>query len=258
MTMKLLSRWSLIPLLLFAPLVHAADLGECASMVEDVGEPESADENRVLCRIGYLVSYNPAHKTPDWVLEALTPDRFKKNVTRDNRGFVADPDLPGDESAITSDYTNSGYDRGHMSPAADNTWSEDAMAETFYLSNIVPQYGPSMNRGIWKQLEEKVRDWAVDREKIIVVSGPVYSAKPKTIGGNKVAVPTGLYKIIYDPDVGRALAFYFDNKPYPKAKLDKFITTVREIEDMTGITFFTALDNRTRNKLETSEGVLWR
>ncbi len=249
--------------LLFGPGGHAAGLGECAALVADTGEPEtrsSDDDHMVLCRTGYLVSYHTGHRTPAWVLEVLTPERFAKNVTRDNRPFVPDPDVArANKSAVTGDYAKSGFDRGHMSPAADNTWLEEAMAESFYLSNIAPQYGPSMNRGIWAQLEARVRDWAISRERLVVVSGPIYGAKPKTIGDNKVAVPEGFFKIVYDPAAQRALAFYFDNKPYPKAKLDSsYLVTVNEIEEKAGIQFFSALDKRARTRVKASKGALWR
>lgn len=252
----------LLVLLLLAPAAHAAGLGDCAAWFVEIGEPETrADgDQMVLCRTGYLVSYHTGHRTPSWVLEVLTSDRFVKNVTRSNRPFVPDPDVKqAGKTAVTGDYTGSGFDRGHMSPAADNTWLEEAMAESFYLSNIAPQHGPSMNRGIWAQLEDRVRDWAVSRERIIVISGPVFGTKPRRIGDNKVAVPDGFFKIVYDPAAQRALAFYFDNKPYPRAKLDgSFLVTVSEVEEKTGLKLFSALDQRTRKRVKSTKGALWR
>ena len=212
----------------------------------------------VLCRSGYLVSYNTEHRTPIWVLEELTPARFVRNASRDDLPFVRDPDVPLEQSARSSDYTHSGFDRGHMSPAADNSWLELAMRESFYLSNIAPQHGPQMNRGIWKDLEQRTREWATSRGKIMVVSGPVFGANPTRIGPNQVAVPEGFFKVLYDPVMRRALAFYFDNKPYADPSLAPNITTVREIEAKTGITFFPELGPRARKMVTQTRSALWR
>jgi endonuclease G len=94
---------------------------------------------------------------------------------------------------------------------------------------------------------------------IIVISGPIYGSKPKRIGDNKVAVPDGFFKIVYDPGMQRVLAFYFDNKPYPKAKLDaSYLISVSEVEEKTGLQLFSALDKRARKRVKSSKGALWR
>ena len=82
------------------------------------------------------------------------------------------------------------------------------MIECFYLSNMVPQVGKGMNQGIWKDLEEKVRKWAIARGELFIFTGPVYEGGAKeTIGKNRVAVPSALYKIIYDPNKERGYSF---------------------------------------------------
>lgn len=249
-------------LLLLSPTVaaQAADPDPCVSWALETGHPEMESRDtdyQMICHEGYLVAYNLTHKTPDWVLEVLTPERLVKNAKRKGLRFKPDPAVKRSESAVSSDYTHSGFDRGHMSPAGDNTWKMQAMKESFYLSNVAPQYGPSMNRGIWKKLETRTRDWTKARGRIIVVSGPFYGAKPKSIK-NGVAVPDGFFKVLYDPGIGRALGFYFENKPYKGAKLADFITPIAEIEEKTGITFFPAMDRRTQTRLVSSKGGMWR
>ena len=92
--------------------------------------------------------------------------------------------------------TKSGYDRGHMAPAADMKWSKQAMEESFYMSNICPQ-NPNLNRGDWNDLEEKSRQWAKKYGAVYIACGPIYDTKrPKRIGNNKVAVPHAFYKVI--------------------------------------------------------------
>jgi endonuclease G len=73
-------------------------------------------------------------------------------------------------SAVTKDYAKSGYDRGHPARAADLGWSAQTMRESFYFSNMSPQL-PAFNRGIWKKMEEKVRDWALTYDTIFIVTG---------------------------------------------------------------------------------------
>ena len=109
--------------------------------------------------------------------------------------FRKDPHV-STESATLSDYKGSGYDRGHIIPAADMKWSPDAMSASFFMSNMSPQ-DPSFNRGIWKKLEEQVGKWALENSEIYIVTGPVLTDGPyQTIGVNKVAVP----KYYYNPD----------------------------------------------------------
>lgn len=100
-------------------------------------------------------------------------------------------------TANDNDYKGSGYDRGHLAPAADMGWSVKAMEESFYYSNMSPQK-PSFNRGIWKQLEELTRDWTVENKEIYIVTGGVLNDSLPTIGKNKVSVPKYFYKVILD------------------------------------------------------------
>ena len=253
--------WLLALLLAGLPVgvARADGVGACAAWVARTGTPQTTagvGPAMVLCRTGYLVSYNTEHRTPIWVLEELTAARFERNASRDDLPFVPDPGVPAEGTARTGDYARTGFDRGHMSPAADNSWLEQAMRESFYLSNIAPQHGPQMNRGIWKDLEQRTREWAVSRGKIMVVSGPVFGVMPPRING--VAVPEGFFKVLYDPVMRRALAFYFDNKAYADGNLEPNIRTVREIEAKTGITFFPELGPRARKMVTQTRAALWR
>ncbi len=145
----------------------------------------------------------------------------------------------------------SGYDRGHMAPAADMKWSKQAMAESFYMSNICPQ-NPNLNRGDWNDLEEKSRQWAKKYGAVYIACGPVYDhGKPKRIGNNKVAVPDAFYKVILinDSKTPQAIGFLFPNKAGHKP-LKKYIVTVDSVEKRTGIDFFPALPDEVENRIE--------
>ena len=105
---------------------------------------QSGTGGQILKRKGYTLSYNADYKTPQWVAWELTKKETKGKEGRTDK-FLPDPDVRG-AKAYTGDYTKSGYDRGHMAPAADMKWSKQAMEESFYMSNICPQ-NPNLNRG---------------------------------------------------------------------------------------------------------------
>ena len=121
-------------------------------------------QEQIIRHSGYTVSYNKDLKIPNWVSYELTRKETKGKEKRGNR-FIADPLVTG-PIATNADYTRSGYDKGHMAPAADMKWSPEAMKESFYFSNMCPQH-PQLNRRGWKNLEEKIRDWAIADSAII-------------------------------------------------------------------------------------------
>lgn len=241
---------------------------QCADMVKAIGAPKyrGADipEHVVLCRLGYVLAHNNVHRTPDWVVERLTPDRFTGPGDREEQGnpFAPDPDLRPGKRAELDDYKGSGFDRGHMAPAADMRFGERATEESFYLSNMSPQVGIGLNRHIWADLERIARDWACDRKEIYVITGPIYGKEdPSKIGS--VAVPTSFYKIAYDPRRKRAIAFVLPNEKVDKkgkkseVVLGTFITTVSEVEDLTGLSFFEKVAARDRRRIERLQSVMW-
>ena len=168
-------------------------------------------QEQIIRHTGYTVSYNKDLKLPNWVSYELTRQETKGKEKRSNR-FIADPLAIG-TIATNADYTRSGYDKGHMAPAADMKWSPKAMKESFYFSNMCPQH-PQLNRRGWKNLEEKIRDWAVADSAIIIICGPIIDKPSKTIGKNKVAVPERFFKVILSPFVkpARGIGFLFNNR----------------------------------------------
>lgn len=200
-------------------------------------------------RTGYTASYNADYKTPHWVAWELTKKETQGKETRTDK-FLPDPDVLG-AKAYTTDYTNSGYDRGHMAPAADMKWSRQAMEESFYLSNICPQ-NPNLNRGDWNDLEEQSRQWARKYGKIYIVCGPIYDSKrPKRIGNNKVAVPDAFYKVILvnDKKDPKAIGFIFPNKAGSKP-LKRYAVSVDSVEKRTDIDFFPTLPDEVEDRIE--------
>lgn len=227
----------------------AGPLKDCAEYTK-LGVP--GQEGDLLCRTGHLLAHNREYKTPIWVIERLTKERVTSKVVPRYNKFQADPDIEKGKRAELSDYRRSGYDRGHMAPSADMRWDKQAMVECFYLSNMAPQVGEGMNRGIWKDLEEYVRSWAIDRGEIFVFTGPIYeNGITKTVGKNKVAVPSHFYKVIYDPARKEAIAFVMPNEPLDAAKIASYIVSVRDVEALTGLDFLSVLEEELQNTVET-------
>lgn len=238
---------------LSATFVFADPISECAEYAQ-LGVPAHQGQE-VLCKKGHLLAHDPEKKTPVWVIEHLTKEKAEGLVLRSNN-FKPDPALEKGKRAELSDYSGSEYDRGHMAPAADMRWHRQAMAECFFLSNMVPQ-DKGMNRGIWKSLEENIRDWAIDRNEVYILTGPI-GVKGK-IGKNKVAVPTHLYKIVYDPHKTQAIAFIMANEKLNIWDMRKYIVTIREIEKKTGLDFLSSLDRDEQERIETKKADgLWQ
>ena len=204
---------------------------------------ESPRGGQVIKRTGYTLSYDADYKTPQWVGWTLTAEQAQGGVPRED-DFQPDPDVKG-AKAYTTDYKNSGYDRGHICPAGDMKWSLTAMRESFYLSNICPQ-NRNLNRGDWKELEELEREWAITRGSVCITAGPIYEKKrPARIGANKVAVPDAFFKVVLVdyPKKPKAYAFVFRNAA-GNHPLTYYQLSVNELERRTGMDFFPGLSEK--------------
>jgi endonuclease G, mitochondrial len=211
--------------------------------------PKPVPHEMVISHKGYTLSYDKALKHAKWVAYELTAIETKAVVERNNK-FVPDPLLDKSISAANSDYSKSGYDKGHLAPAADMTYSQQTMVESFYLSNMSPQT-PAFNRGIWKQLEEQVRQWAIDNKEVYIVTGGVLTNGLPTIGQNKIAVPQSYYKVILDysePEV-KGIGFILPNKSSGEL-LQHFAVTIDSVEKVTNIDFFYQLPDDRENMIE--------
>ena len=205
--------------------------------------------DRVITHKGYTVSYNYDWKIPNWVAYELTDIEVQGEVPRYDK-FKPDPMVPQFATATINDYKYSGYDRGHMAPAADMKWDEQAMRESFYLSNICPQ-NPNLNGGVWKDLEEQVRDLAMEKGRIFVVCGPIVTDDSNTIGDNKVVVPQAFFKVLLQEDNGEThtIGFIYENKSGRKP-MSTYAMTVDEVEEITNIDFFPSLPNDIEKRTE--------
>ena len=198
----------------------------------------------------YALGYSEDHEQAEWVAYELTRDHLNENWAERPNTFRPDPDVRT-ESATPRDYNSSGYDKGHLCPAADMAFNAAAIDETFFMSNMSPQV-PAFNMGIWRELEELTRDWARRFRRLYVVTGPVLTQPGLgQIGFSKVTVPSYYYKVLLAPDQQRAIAFILPNQVSEKLVTD-YACSIDKVEKATGIDFFPQLLKGLGEELEAS------
>ena len=217
----------------------------------DFAWPAYEASQAIVERPYYTLRYSEEHEQALWVAYILYADSLKQTTFERKDDFREDSRIKTG-SASLSDYKGSGYDRGHIAPAADFSYSEFALSQSFFMSNMSPQ-DPSFNRGVWKKLEDQVRTWAMKNDQVYVVTGPVLNKTYKTIGSNKVSVPEYYYKIILDmrkPEI-KAIAFLMKNEK-SSAPLSSFVVTIDSVEQLTGLDFFPGISDELEDALEGS------
>lgn len=196
---------------------------------------------RSLCYDAFAILHSGKTKTPVFVAEKLNREQMvdAKGEERHDR-FFADSRLPRAERATLDDYRGSGWDRGHLSPAA-NQPNPQAMAQSFSLANMVPQ-APVNNRKAWAGIERATRKYAMRATgDVYVVTGPVFNQFVGELGTGKVRIPSHLYKLVYDASSNRAWAHWLENTD--AARVGKPLT-YQELVQRTGIDFLPGLTVR--------------
>ncbi|WP_040251814.1 DNA/RNA non-specific endonuclease [Psychroserpens mesophilus] len=198
----------------------------------------------------YSLSYSETHEQAEWVAYELKKSHLSN--TNFKRPYFEIDEAVKTGAAHWRNYKNSGYDRGHLCPAGDRRFSKQAHDETFLTSNISPQEH-QFNSGIWNTLEQKVRYWAGKYDGVFVITGGILKGEMKTIGDEDVSVPNQFYKVLIDTNTGNAkmIAFLMPHED-SNQPLYKFVVSVDQIEELTGIDFFSELEDGIENKLESS------
>ncbi|MCB0525156.1 MAG: DNA/RNA non-specific endonuclease [Lewinellaceae bacterium] len=206
--------------------------------------------NEIVCHTWYCLSYDEDHEQAVWVAYELTREHLNETWAERPNTFRPDPDVRT-ESATPRDYTSSGFDKGHLCPAADMAFDEVAIDETFFMSNISPQVR-AFNGGVWRELEELTRDWARKFKRLYVVTGPVLTDREyETIGFCKVSVPDAFYKVLYAPEQMKAIAFILPNMVSDSPIMD-YACSIDKVEKLTGLDFFPEILNGLNEELEGS------
>lgn len=179
--------------LLLGILIPTLSYSQCDDL------PRKIDlDDQIIYHTDYVLSYNETHEQANWVKYMVTKVELDSNVAKRKNNFKEDTSIITG-SAQLIDYKGSGYDRGHLAPAATFVDNQKEMNESFLMSNISPQE-PGFNRGVWKRIENYERKMAMEKDTVHVICGPILTGNLKTIGVNKVSVPELYFKIIYYKD----------------------------------------------------------
>ena len=212
--------------------------------------PMHATNDEIVQHVTYTLNYAETYEQAKWVMYKLTKNHLQLNIAKRENNFREDPFVKTG-SALPEDYKSSGYDKGHLAPAANMIWSEVTMSESFYMSNISPQV-PAFNRGIWKELENYERQWANYFGEIWVVTGPILKNGLPTIGRkNKISIPEAYFKIIFDENDYKMIGFVIPNKA-EKQHLVTFVLSVDSIESLTNIKFFPFFSEKEKKDLKST------
>ena len=210
--------------------------------------PISPFSDEIINHSAYSLGYSEENEQARWVSYHLTAREVKGSQKRKNN-FRADRSVSSG-SASLSDYKGSGYDRGHLAPAADMKLNVTYMSESFYMSNMSPQ-DPGFNRGVWKSLESAVRNIAIQNQAVYVVTGPIFESNRGSIGSNRVTIPGYYYKVIldYSGNEHKAIGFILPNSK-SSSSLSSFAVSVDVVERKTGLDFFSSIPDVEEEDLE--------
>lgn len=205
--------------------------------------------SQILERDGYVISYNSDTRNCNWVAYELTRDEANGEVPRDNN-FYEDFDV-ATPRATKDDYKGSGWSRGHMAPAGDMKWSENAMYQSCLFTNICPQ-DATLNNGAWESVERQCRSLAKQKGQVYIVCGPLYNGTIRTIGPNKIRIPDSFFKVILVPDEQSYLCigFIFPNEQITAAQKNNYAFSVDKVEEICGMDFFSKLPDIIEDSIE--------
>lgn len=199
----------------------------------------------------FILSYNESHEQADFVIYLLNATQLeigRSATVKRMSNFKMDKRILS-KTAKHSDYTNTGYERGHLAPAADMTYDIKALKSSFYMSNVSPQK-PKFNKGIWKLLEILVRNWTFEKGDICVITGPILTPSLKSIGtSTRISVPKEYFKIIYAYNKNQMIGFLLKNQKIVDS-IKNYIVTVDLIEEKTGMDFFERLEDIKEEQME--------
>jgi endonuclease G len=202
-------------------------------------------QGQLLVNPSYLVDFDGPSGVAFWVHYKLAESECYGSANRSD-DFRADDRVNGCPDGQS--YRASGYDRGHLKPAADSKGSSEEMQSSFLMTNMAPQ-SPNLNRGIWKELEERVRDWGMTYHEVHVTCGP----SDLTLGTlpSGVRVPAAFWKVVMrtDPDT-TCLAFRFPNAAEVPGELEDYLVRVDDLEAELGVDLLLGLPKETEDRIE--------
>jgi len=208
----------------------------------DLNKLLPSNNGNIITHNNFTLSYLYECKQSEWVIYKLTDQMLIHNNSYKRPTYFKRDTLIAHQEVSHNDYTNSGYDRGHLVPAFDMKFSCTAYKETFMMSNVTPQKH-AFNAGIWYDLENKIRDWANEKGELYIITGPALLDTNKTFGKNNVCIPSYFYKIILDVSDTNVIAFLFEHENNTQ-NINDCIVSIDSLETITNINFFYKLEDK--------------
>lgn len=214
--------------------VHLSAFSSCEEIYSE-GIPTGLKETTVRsCHLRYVTEFDTLCRIPQLVTHKLRLIDLEYSTSRTD-SFRSDPNIQGEYQATNSDYSRSGFDRGHLAPANDMKESLEVMRESFYYSNIVPQ-APSNNRGVWKRIENYVHRQVKVYNSLIIHTGTIYNYTDERLR-ERICIPSYLFKVLKRPD-GSSESFLVPNtNEATKYSIDDFRVSLEELQTLTNIQF---------------------
>lgn len=233
--------------------------------MNEIGLPKNKGKENIVTHSALILSYNESHEQANWVMHIITPDNITGNTARTNdfridqlveSGSASEEDyfiktLKKDSSGYT--YDGFGYDRGHLAPSADFRWSETALSESYYYSNMSPQVA-DFNRGKWAELEGWLREYVESNNTyLVVVTAPILEENLPKIekSVNEVSIPKFYVKVVYDPKNNRSIAFKMPNEKIT-LPIESFAVCIDSVEQFISYDLYANLPDEIEKKLESS------
>ncbi len=253
-------------------IIEQVRLKELNSNLLENGLPEILEQETLVCHSAYCLVFDDNHKIAKWTAHIISHEIVNGVVSRTNDFRVdtlikngsseeADYFLKYEDDNGKIKYDGFGYDRGHLAPSADFRWSQIALSESYYYSNMTPQL-PEFNREIWAEIEDFMRQYVYDNptKDIYVVTAPILNdnLKKQPRSKNKISIPEYHYKIAVDLEDKKGIAFLVpqENLGYP---IESYVVNIDSIEKITNINFYPKLSAQDENKIETSADIRqWR
>lgn len=226
----------------------------------DSDGPESSqiirgEHHDYIFNYAFSACYDSEYNLPVWVSHHLNGELLNNTYNDRPNGYPSDEQYPNLKGRA---FSASGYDHGHLAPAADFKWSKFAYLQSFLMTNMSPQHGCFNQKG-WCHLEGTVRKWAEENDslELYIVSGAVVDSFIDTLclpRDIKVYAPSHFYKVILGMEPGKepfAVGNLVPNEDVPTYDVQPYEVTVREIEGLTKLDFFSFLPRKVQDEVET-------
>ena len=225
---------------------HAEDLSQCSQsfyggVYPEFTNPKLSNNTQALCMDGFAVMYSGVSRTPLWSAEHLDRKRLQqaKQIDRED-SFHEESRLPKSMRAKLSDYSGSGYDRGHLAPNG-NMANRSQQYDSFSLANIAPQ-SPRNNRYIWRNIESATRYLTQQYGEVYTITGVAFTNKKTKQLADRVLVPSHFFKAVYIPASNQAGVYYAPNDESERIE----IISIDDLTAHTGIDVLPVLDAQTK------------